>query len=768
MTAAVPRAAATSRCALRVRGTVQGVGFRPTVYRVARAANLGGFVLNDAAGVWIEVEGDRDAVTAFPAALRRAAPPLARIDAIEVEPLRPRGETEFRVAASSEAAGATFAEIPVDTGICDTCRRELFDPEDRRYRHPFITCTDCGPRYTIVKGLPYDRRRTTMAGFALCAACRHEYEDPADRRFHTEPLACPDCGPRLALVIDIEGERRRHEGDEVALARAAEIVSGGGILALKGLGGYQLVVDAANDEAVRCLRERKNRPHKPFAVMAPDLAAARALAEVSPEAAAALTSPARPIVLLPRLRSAAIAESVAPALAEIGVMLPTTPLHHLLLAATRPCLVMTSGNVTDEPIAKDDDEAARTLGRIADALLVHDRPIHSRADDSVVRIVAGGAQPVRRGRGLAPDPVPLGAEAPPILAVGAEVKNAICLTRGDAAFLSQHIGDLGGLEARAFFEEVAAHLAALLDVTPTLVAHDLHPDYAATRWALGRGLPAIAVQHHHAHVAACLAEHGRTGPAIGVAFDGTGCGPAGEAWGGEILAFDFVGFRRAGHLRPLALPGGEAAIREPWRLGVAALLDAGERPEHPSSARLQPLLDEGGGRGRGRAPRATGAGRWFDAAAAILGVRDRISYEAQAAIELEALASAGESDAPPYPFLIEPTDTFVVDLRPVVRALVADRRAGEPAARIASRFYTTMAEVVAASCLTVRRRTGLTVVALSGGCFQSQLLSERAKARLEANGFDVLLHRRVPPNDGGIAYGQAVVAAHRVTARKDA
>ncbi len=744
--------AGPARHALRVRGTVQGVGFRPMVYRVARAARLGGFVRNDAEGVVIEIEGDARAVASFPDALRREAPPLARIDAIEIEERAVCGEVEFRIAASVSVATATRAIIPADTAICEACLRELFDPEDRRFRHPFVTCTDCGPRYTIVRDVPYDRSRTTMASFAMCPECRTEYEDPADRRFHAEPIACHACGPRVALVV--RGECVG-EGEE-AIARASALLAGGAVLAVKGLGGYQLAVDARDDGAVGLLRERKRRPHKPFALMVRDVDTAEAIARLSEPAREALASPARPIVLLPARSGGGVAWSVAPGLSELGIMLPTTPLHHLLLERAPAVLVMTSGNVADEPIAKDDDDALQRLEPIADAFLVHERAIHTRADDSVVRIVAGAAQPVRRGRGLAPDPVRLDVASEPILAVGADLKNAVCVTREDEAFLSQHIGDLGSLDARSFFEEVAARLGRLLGVEPQVVAHDLHPEYASTRWALASGLRTIAVQHHHAHVAACLAEHGRRGPAVGVAFDGTGCGPSGDLWGGEILVFDLLGFVRAGHLRPIALPGGEAAIREPWRLAVAALADAGAPIEHPASAPILRLLERGIA-----TPRATGAGRWFDAVSAILGVRDRITYEAQAAIELEALAATSDEDTP-YPFVVEDGDPFELDLRPVVREVAAGVGRGEPRGTIAARFHATMAEIVLASCRAARARYGIDLVALSGGCFQSVRLTEGAKARLEADGFEVLVHRRVPPNDGGIAFGQAAIAAHRL------
>jgi len=751
------------RRAIRVRGTVQGVGFRPTVHRIACRRGLGGFVRNDSEGVLIEVEGDDlDVVAGFAAALRREAPPLAHIDAIEVVTIPARGERDFRVVTSAPRP-ATLVGVPADAATCGACLRELFDPHDRRHRHPFVNCTGCGPRYTIIRDVPYDRATTTMDAFAMCASCRAEYEDPCDRRFHAEPTACPACGPRLVLR---EGEAWDLVGDD-AIARATVLLAQGGIVALKGLGGYQLAVDARNDAAVRRLRLRKHRPDKPFAVMARDLGEVERVAVVAPAASDVLASPARPIVLLPTVPGAALAPSVAPALVELGVMLPSTPLHHLLLAEGSggpSLLVMTSGNVVDEPIAKDDDEAVTKLGPIADALLMHDRAIHTRADDSVVRVVAGASQCMRRARGYAPDAVSLPFEAPPVLAVGAELKSAVCVTRasgrGTEAFLSQHIGDLGSIESRAFFEELIEKLGRLLGVVPQAIAHDLHPDYASTRWALSRGLRTIGVQHHHAHVASCLAEHGHTAPVIGVAFDGTGCGPAGELWGGEILLADLGAFVRLGHLRPIALAGGEAAIREPWRLALAALVDAGEPLDLVTAPRRDALARR---MSRGAVlPRSTGAGRWFDAFASLAGVRDRISYEGQAAIELDALAS-GHASAPPYPFAIDGGAPFEVDLRPTVRALVGSVREGEPRGLVASRVYATMAAVIAESCRVARRLHDVAVVALSGGCFQSALLTERARGLLEADGFEVLVHRRVPPNDGGIALGQAAVAAYRLS-----
>jgi hydrogenase maturation protein HypF len=732
------------------------------VHRVASRQALGGFVRNDSEGVLIEVEADDEtSIATFVRTLRREAPQLARIDALEVRIVPARNERSFRFIASTPLASVA-ATVPADAATCDACIRELFDPCDRRFRYPFINCTDCGPRYTIIRDVPYDRARTTMDAFPMCNACRAEYEDPQDRRFHAEPTACHVCGPRVVLF---EGDRCVAERD-AAIVRAISLLCSGAIVAVKGLGGYQLAVLATDERAVARLRERKHRPHKPFALMANDLAQIEALWRVSPAAHDALVAPSHPIVLLEAAGGGAWLKNIAPGLGEIGVMLPTAPLHHLLLAGGG-LLVMTSANVADEPIAKDDAEARDKLGRIADAILAHNRVIHTRADDSVVRVIGGRARAVRRARGFALDPVSIGFAAPSVLGVGGELKNAVCLTRGKDAFLSQHIGDLGSIESQAFFEEVVAKMTQLVGVVPQAIAHDLHPDYASTRWAVKRGVRTIAVQHHHAHVAACLAEHGRTARAIGVAFDGTGCGPAGELWGGEILLFDLSGFVRLGHLRPIALAGGEAAIREPWRLAVAALLDAGEPLDvlaHDRTDAIARLIER-----EISSPRATGAGRWFDAFASILGVRHQISYEAQAAIELEALAARAkaESEIRAFAYSIELRNgaPFVVDLRPVVRQVAASLRRGEPREEAAARVYATMAEATLASCRLARDQHHVDLVALSGGCFQSKLLTEHVTRLLDADGFEVLVHERVPPNDGGLALGQAAVAAYRLTSR---
>lgn len=757
------RAAAASdatrvRVGLRVRGTVQGVGFRPSVYRLAAAAGLDGFVRNDSQGVWIELEGDPAEVGSFAARLRAEAPPLARIDEIEATDLPRAAGRGFTVAVSERASDAG-AGVPSDAATCVECLRELFDPADRRHRYPFINCTDCGPRYTIVRELPYDRATTTMSAFELCDACRDEYEDPASRRFHAEPNACPECGPRLEFALGGAASRRT---GEAALAAAVEELVTGRIVAVKGLGGFFLACDATRESTVAELRKRKRRPDKPFALMARDLATARKVALLGDEAVGALLSPGAPIVLAPALPRTNVAPSVAPGLGEHGVMLPYTPLHHLLLADGPPLLVMTSGNLSEEPIARDDAHALAKLSGVADAFLLHDRAIHTRVDDSVLRVAAGDVRPVRRSRGYVPEPISIGFEGPPVLAVGAELKNTVCLTRRGAAYLSPHVGNLSNLEAFAFFEEVIGKLSRLLEVRPEVVAHDLHPDYLSTRWAIRSGLPRVGVQHHHAHVAACLTEHGRTESTIGVAFDGTGCGPAGEIWGGEILLADLGGFSRVGFLRPIALAGGEAAIRQPWRLGAAALLDSGESleilPGVDANRReaVRRLLEKGIA-----SPRATGAGRWFDAVAAILGVRTEITYEGQAAVELEAAAAPGDAEPCDFGFLPSAEGAFEIDLRPAVKAIVAARRAGVSVGELSARFHETLAAAVAAGCRRARERSGVSLVVLSGGCFQNRRLTDRTAALLDSAGFEVLLHRRVPPNDGGVALGQAAVAEWR-------
>jgi hydrogenase maturation protein HypF len=706
----------------RVRGIVQGVGFRPFVFGLARRHGLGGFVLNDGEGVVVEAEGTAEALDAFARALREEAPELARVDSIEAEALDLRDEREFAVVPSTPTGRSAL--IPPDVATCDDCLRELFDPADRRYRYPFVNCTQCGPRFTIVRAVPYDRPNTTMAGFPLCTACRREYEDPSDRRFHAEPIACPECGPQLSMPLD----------DAVTALRA------GRILAVKGLGGYHLACDAADEQAVARLRTRKHREDKPFALMSaePEL-----LAHVEDAAAALLRSRERPVALVPRRKDAPVAASVAPGTAWLGIMLPYTPLHHLLLADFGGALVMTSGNRSDEPIAYEDDEARARLGEIADVFLAHDRPIHRRCEDSVVR----ASFPVRRSRGYVPTALPLPVEAAqPIVAAGAELKSTFCVARGREAFLSAHLGDLDSeLAYRAFRTDLELYLA-MLGVEAAMVAHDLHPEYLATKWALEQGLELVGVQHHHAHAAACLAEHGEEGPALAVVFDGTGYGTDGTLWGGEILRCDLASFERLAHLDPVPLPGGEAAIREPWRAAAVHLELAGRPVPFERWPVVRKTLAV-------NAPRSSGMGRLFDAAAALLGVREQVTYEGQAAIELEQLA--GETAAGPYAWRFG-------NGAELVGLVHDDLAAGRPREEVAAAFHESVAAATAEAC--AEHATPRTVV-LSGGTFQNLRLLASTRARLEALGFRVLTHRLVPPNDGGISYGQAAVAA-AVTRRR--
>jgi hydrogenase maturation protein HypF len=707
----------------QIAGVVQGVGFRPFVYGLARRHGLAGFVLNDGSGVVIEAEGDPDQLDAFGVSLREEAPTLARVDGVVTQLLAVRGDVEFAI-APSEAKGRS-ALIPPDVATCDACLRELFDPADRRYRYPFVNCTQCGPRFTIVRTVPYDRPNTTMAAFELCSDCRREYEDPADRRFHAEPIACPACGPRLSMPLE----------------EAVGLLRGGAILAVKGLGGYHLACDAASEEAVARLRARKQREEKPFALMA---AAPELLAEVDEAEAAHLRSPERPVVLVRRRPDAPAAPSVAPGTPWLGIMLPYTPLHHLLLADFGGALVMTSGNRSDEPIAYEDDEARRRLGGIADAFLSHDRPIHRRCEDSVVR----AAFPVRRSRGFVPTSLSLPLTAArTIVATGAELKSTFCVARGREAFLSPHLGDLDSELAYGAFRTDLALFLEMLAVEPEVIACDLHPEYLATKWAREQDAELVEVQHHHAHAAACLAEHGEQGPALALVFDGTGYGTDGTLWGGEVLRCDLASFERVAHLEPVPLPGGEAAIREPWRTAAAYLEAAGR----PVPFERWPLVRESL---KVNAPLSSGMGRLFDAVAALLGVRERVTYEGQAAIELEQLA--GETPAEPYPCRVAEGLIAGADL---VRAAHEDLAAGRPRAEIAAAFHEGVAAAATAACAEAGEpRT----VVLSGGSFQNLRLLASTRRRLEQLGFRVLTHRRVPPNDGGLSYGQAAIAARRI------
>ena len=768
------------RTAVRVEGIVQGVGFRPFVHSLATSLGLGGLVGNDSRGVFAEVEGEPAAVRRFLVLLEQQAPPLARIERVTTRDLVPAGSAEFAIApsepggpgAGDAADRVRRALVSADTATCADCLAELADPADRRFGYPFINCTNCGPRFTIVRDVPYDRALTTMDRFHLCSLCAAEYRDPADRRFHAQPVCCPACGPRLRLLDRSGTQLRGQQAEAHPIAAAAAMLRAGGVLAVKGLGGYHLAVDAGCEPAAAALRERKHREDKPFAVMVADLAAARRLCEVDDAAAALLASPRRPIVLLPRRPGGdGVAPSVAPGNRQLGIMLPYTPVHHLLLGELAAPIVLTSGNISDEPIAYRDADALERLAPIADAFLAHDRAIHIRTDDSVVRAFGGRESVLRRSRGYVPEPLPVPVTFPrPVLACGAELKSTFCLAAGGHAFVSHHIGDLENAETLRSFTEGIAHFRRLFDIEPQVVAHDLHPDYLSTKYATGLAeagppdLTLAGVQHHHAHIASCLADNGERGPVIGVAFDGTGYGTDGTIWGGEFLVADLAGFVRAGHLEPVPMPGGAAAIRQPWRMAASYLaaaypagppgdLDVIARNQRSWSAVLTMAR-------RGiNAPVTSSAGRLFDAVAAILGVRDAISYEGQAAIELEQLAEVSERGS--YPAAVADGPPLRVAGADLVAAAVADLAAGISGPVIAARFHNGVAAAIEQVCLTLRDRHGLDTVALSGGVFQNLLLTERVIALLAGRGFRVLVHRRVPCNDGGISFGQAVVAAAR-------
>jgi hydrogenase maturation protein HypF len=717
------------RTRVRVEGTVQGVGFRPYVFSLASSLGLSGYVLNDSAGVLIEVEGE--AVEAFLVRLPAEAPPLARIERVRAEAVAAVGERGFAIRASPRGGRPDTAVTP-DTATCADCLRELFDPADRRFRYPFINCTNCGPRFTIVRGIPYDRPQTTMAGFAMCPACRAEYEDPADRRFHAQPNACPDCGPRVRL-------HPRSPGDPIAAA--AHALAAGAIVAVKGIGGFHLACRADDEAAVAALRARKHREDRPFALMVRDVDAARALVRGLDEAA--LTAPERPIVLARRRGDARVAAAVAPRSRDLGVMLPYSPLHHLLVAGFP--LVMTSGNVSDESIAHRDGDALARLAGIADLFLLGDRDIHTRTDDSVVR----AGRMVRRSRGYVPSPLPLPGDAPPLLAVGAELKSTFTLARAGRAWVSHHIGDLRNYETLRAFTDGIAHFERLLELEPALVAHDLHPEYLSTKYALERaGVETVGVQHHHAHLAACLAEHG-VERAAGAIYDGTGYGLDGTVWGGEILVGGAHGFTRAAHLRPVRMPGGEAAIREPWRMACAWLQSAGREGPLPGIDperwhQVARLAESGLA-----SPVTSSAGRLCDAIAAICGIRHTVTYEGQAAIELEAAADESERAA----YALGPG----LDARPTVLAAADDLARGVPVPVVSARFHNGLAVATAEALLA----TGEPVAVLSGGVFQNELLLARTTAALRRAGVRVLTPVKLPANDGGISYGQAAVAAAR-------
>ncbi len=866
------------RWRILIQGIVQGVGFRPFVYGQALQWELGGFVLNDSMGVTIEAEGSIERLEGFQQALREKTPPLARIDTLVCEVLPVRNETDFKI-AHSEAGDERHALISPDTALCQDCLRELFDPKDRRYSYPFINCTNCGPRFTIIQNVPYDRSQTTMSVFPMCPECQSEYDDPLNRRFHAQPNACPVCGPQMRL-LDGAGQE---VGEGEPIAQAARQLAKGSILAIKGIGGYHLACDALNVEAVARLRSRKRREAKPFAVMVPDLETARQLCVVSEAEARLLESYRRPIVLLQKRADGPIAPDVAPGYDTLGVMLPYAPQHYLLLAtlkgadlsrtdrlqpenrhkssseasqsphnAQRPepdyptsgkllmgeremwgddsgdggtgklrgtvcgdsatgagtgklrgtvcgdspaeaglcarnwhlweggklvALVMTSGNLSDEPIAYRDEDARRRLLEIADGMLTHNRDIHMRCDDSVMRAVDDGEQFLRRSRGYAPEPIRLSFDCPmPIVACGGQLKNTYCVGKGRLAFVSHHIGDLENMETLQSFQEGIVHFEGLFGIQPAAIAHDLHPEYLATKYALDSPIQRkIGVQHHHAHIASVLAEHQVAGPVIGIAADGTGYGTDGAVWGCEIMSADLRGFERLAHLAYVLLPGGEQAVRQPWRMAAAYLqqtygddfLSLDIPFVHELDLKSWRILAQMMKRNL-NAPPTSSLGRLFDAVAALLNIRKQVVYEGQAAIELEVQAEVQHARI--YPFSIEktePGEPDQLDVRPMIQAIVEEIQQGVAREQIAGSFHWTIAEMLTASCERVREQTGLQVVALSGGVFQNRLLLERLVGRLEEQAFQVYINRKVPANDGGISLGQLAIAAARLADETD-
>ena len=770
---AAAQTSARRRVRLRVRGVVQGVGFRPYVYRLAGEHDLAGSVLNDAHGVLIEVEGEPAAVARFVERLPREAPPLASVEAIDPSELEPSGESSF-VVAPSAGGGEVDAFVSADAATCADCLAELLDPDDRRHGYPFINCTNCGPRFTIIRDVPYDRPATTMAGFEMCERCRAEYEDPADRRFHAQPNACPDCGPTVRLLEAPSGAELATAGE--AVARTSEELRAGRIIAVKGIGGYHLACRADDEEVVARLRSRKHREDRPFALMVSGLDAARKLVELTPAEEKLLEGRERPIVIARRLPSAGVAPSVAPIGPDLGVMAAYSPLHHLLARAVPGPLVMTSANVSDEPIAYADSDALTRLAGIADLICAHDRPIHIRTDDSVVRALdpALRREPlvIRRSRGHVPGALRLPVAARrPILACGAELKSTFCLAKAGQAWVSHHIGDLKNFETLSSFRSGVEHFERLFDVQPELVVHDLHPNYLSTNYGLGRdGEARLGVQHHHAHLGAVLAEHGESGPAVGAIFDGTGLGPDGTIWGGELLVGGLGAYERGGLLFPVRLPGGDAAAREPWRMACSWLSAALETERPPIPAAIAASVEESRWNticdlsATGVAsPLTTSCGRLFDAVAALCGLRAEVSHEGQAAAELEGVAAGvvvGSGEAYTLPVIEEGDSPLLLDAREAIREVVADLERGVGPGVVSARFHAALAAATAGACARMAERHGTRTVVLAGGVFQNRLLLEQTAGLLDSAGLRVLLPLRLPPNDGAISYGQAAIAAY--------
>jgi hydrogenase maturation protein HypF len=753
------------RRAFELKGVVQGVGFRPFVYGLARKHSLQGWVKNSSSGVYIEVEGPPKKVEQFTEQLPLEAPPRSRIESLKFVDLPLAGFCGFEIQESLEEEGR-YQLISPDIATCSACREEIFDPRDRRHRYPFTNCTNCGPRFTIMEDIPYDRPRTTMARFRMCPDCRREYEDPADRRFHAQPNACPMCGPRLQLA-DAEGKPLPAPDP---ISSALGLLKQGKILAIKGLGGFLLACDAQDASAVKTLRQRKHRPDKPLAVMLPDLSSVEAHCRVDEEEKRLLLSPECPIVLLSWKADSSIVQAVAPGQKYLGVMLPYTPLHHLLMKESGMTLVMTSGNLSEEPIAKDNQEALARLRGIADAFLLHDRGIFVQYDDSVTAVIQGQSYVLRRARGYAPFPLRLPFSTRPILACGGELKNTFCLTRDEYAFVSQHMGDMENLETLEHFQRTVEIYKKLFRIQPEIVAYDLHPEYLSTKYALGLPGKKVGIQHHFAHLAGCLAENGEEGPAIGLSFDGLGLGTDGALWGGEFLVGDFYSFRRKAHLEYLPVPGGEAAVRHPWRMALSyvygllgkerlmkflPLFTRAVQVSGPGEEKIRIILQQIDR--KINSPLTSSCGRLFDAVSALLGLCPSISYEGQAAMELEMIADPDEKGE--YEFFTDREgEKEVIRLRPLIGGVIRDLEGGIASSIISGKFHNTLVRMGVTVSQKIRDGGGPEKVTLSGGVFQNRLLLERMKDQLEAAGFKVLVHRQVPCNDGGLSLGQAVIA----------
>ena len=752
---------------ITAKGVVQGVGFRPFIFRLAKKHHLNGWVSNTSESVIIEIEGPGPDVESFYRDIASKAPPLARIENLSIIYGNPASHTDFQIRPSTSDENK-YQLVSPDIATCNDCRNEIFDPSDRRHRYPFTNCTNCGPRFTIIQDMPYDRDRTTMRAFKMCPRCQAEYDNPLDRRFHAQPNACPVCGPSL----EIKDRKGKTIDTTDAISYSARLLKGGNILAIKGLGGFLLACDATNTGAVEDLRNRKKRPSKPYAVMAADLESAKEMADISPAEADLLMSPQSPIVLVHWKKDSVICRPVAPGLKYIGLMLPYTPVHHLLLKEAGVPLVMTSGNISEEPIARDNGEALARLSGIADYFLLNNRDIYARYDDSVTFIENNDVQVIRRARGFAPYPVKLPDTAKQLLAMGADEKNTFCLVKDGYAFVSQHIGDLDNMETETHLKDTLQLYEELFRVKPEQIVHDLHPDYRSTRIGLElaakSGLPGFGVQHHYAHIASCMADNGITGPVIGVALDGTGYGTDGNIWGSEFLVCDYKEFKRMGHLQYLPLPGGDVSTKRPYRIAIAYLLTllgpeilnhdlpfiraAGDGEIRLIQRQIQQKINT---------PLTSSMGRLFDAVSALLGIRRVIDYEAQAAIGLEMEAYAGSAPGNYDMDIIRNDDIYEIKIAGLLSQVVSDFKNKKPASAISSQFHNTIVKMIVDMCLRIRQDTGMEKVALSGGVFQNRLLLRETVPALTSAGFDVYTHRQVPCNDGGISLGQAAIALNK-------